>query len=190
MTVNRKLYPPRSIWQVMRLERLELAGYKCELCGLPDASEFYNANKPHPFYEQGTPYRVYLQFAHKSQYQTWNREADGVMLCPRCHGKFDLQFRRIHAVRYPSSVGLVAVWVWYQGERCYAAESRYFDDLLHVIASFQEGWQFEVCAEMLMRVAGVGIYRKEADGVTVLQEDGVCESFGLFLQDVLSGVVS
>ena len=190
MTVNRKVYPPRTIWDAMRRERLELVGYTCEVCGLPDASEFYNANKPHPFYAQGTPYRMYLQFAHKSQYQTWNRQADGVMLCPPCHGKFDMQFRRKRSVRYPSSVGLVAVWVWYQGERCYAAESRYFDDLLQVIASFEDGWQFEVCAEMLMRLAGVGRYRKETNGVTVLQEDGVCESFGVFLQEVLSGVVS
>ena len=69
------------------------------------------------------------------------------------------------------------------------AFAQHFDDLLEVIASFQEGWRFEVCAEMLMRVAGVGLYRKEADGVTVLQEDGVCESFGIFLEEVLSGVV-
>ena len=189
MTVNRKLYPPKTVWDVMRRERLEQVGYTCEMCGLPDASEFYNPGKPHPFYTQGTPYRMYLQFAHKSQYQTWNRQADGVMLCPPCHGKFDMQFRRKRSVRYPSSVGLVAVWVWYQGEKCYAAESRYFDDLFQVIASFADGWQFEVCAEVLMRVAGVGLYRKQANGVEVLQEDGACESFGRFLQEVLSGVV-
>ena len=189
MSVNRKLYPPKTIWQAMRRERLEQVGYRCEVCGLPDATEFHNPNNPHPFYPQGTPYRQYLQFAHKSQYQTWNRQADGVMLCPPCHGKFDIRFRRKRSVRYPSSVGQVEVWVWYQGEKCYAAQSRYFDDLLEVIASFQEGWRFEVCAEVLMRVAGVGVYCKQADGVIVLQEDGVCESFGVFLHEVLSGVV-
>jgi hypothetical protein len=189
MTVNRKLYPPRRIWDVMRRERLEQVGYKCELCGLPDASEFYNANKPHPFYPQGTPYRVYLQFAHKSQYQTWNRKADGVMLCPPCHGKFDLRFRRKQSLRYPSSVGLVEVWVWYQGEKCLAAESRSFDDLFEVIASFEESWCFEVCAFVLMRFAGMGVYRKEANGVEVLQEEGACEAFGVVLHEKLSGVV-
>lgn len=189
MTVNRKLYPSKTVWEAMRRERLEQVGYRCELCGLPDATECYNASKPHPFYRQGTPYRLYLQFAHKRQYETWNREADGVMLCPSCHGKFDTRFRRKRSVRYPSSVGLVVVWVWYRGERCLAAESRYFDDLFEVIASFAAGWRFEVCAEVLMRVAGVGRYQKEADGVTILQEEGVCESFGLFLQDILSGEV-
>ena len=186
---NSQFYPPKSVWDVMRRERLEQVGYKCEECGLPDACEFYNPNKPHPFYQQGTPYRMYLQLAHKRQYETWNRQAQTVVLCPSCHGRFDMQFRRKRSVRYPSSVGVVVVWVWYQGERCLAAESRYFDDLFEVIASFGEGWQFEVCAEVLMRLVGVGRYRKEASGVSVLQEEGACESFGLFLQEVLTGVV-
>src|SRR5712691_3513367 len=190
MTVNRKLYPPKTIWEAMRRERLEQVGYVCELCGVPDAMEFHNSHKPHPFYEQGTPYRQYLQLAHKRQYETWNRQANTLVLCPPCHGRFDVQFRRKRSVRYPSSVGLVVVWVWYQGERCLAAESRYFDDLLEVIASFGEGWQFEVCAEVLMHLVGVGRYRKQAAGVVVLQEEGACESFGQFLQEVLSGVVA
>ena len=189
MTVNRKLYPPKTIWDAMRRERLEQVGYKCEMCGLPDASEFYNANKPHPFYEQGTPYRMYLQFAHKSQYQTWNRQADGVMLCPPCHGKLDALLRRKRSTRYPSSVGLVEVWVWYQGEKCLAAESRYFDEVFEVIGSFEVGWRFEVCAMVLMRFAGLGVYCKQVEGVEVLQEVGVCESFGVVLQEILSGVV-
>ncbi len=76
MTVNRRRYPPRSIWAVKRQEALERVSYRCELCGLPDATEFFNERKPHPFHEAGTPYRMYLQLAHKQQYETWNREAD------------------------------------------------------------------------------------------------------------------
>ena len=189
MTVNRRVYPPRTIWDAMRRERLAQVGYTCELCGLPDATEFHNPNKPHPFYPQGTPYRMYLQFAHKSQYQTWNRQADGIMLCPPCHGKFDLQFRRKQSTRYPSAVGLVEVWVWYQGERCLAAVARSFEEVVEVIDSFEDGWCFEVCAMALLRFAGMGQYRKQPAGVEVLQEQGVCESFGLVLQEALSGVV-
>ncbi len=55
MRVNRKLYPPKTIWQAMRRERLEQVGYQCELCGLPDATEFHNPNNPHPFYRKGRP---------------------------------------------------------------------------------------------------------------------------------------
>src|SRR5690349_14468518 len=64
MTVDRRLYPPRTVWQAMRLERLQQVGYVCETCGVPDAMQLFNANRPHPFYEQGTPYRQYLQLAH------------------------------------------------------------------------------------------------------------------------------
>ena len=67
MSVMRKLYPPRSVWSVMRQEALERAGFCCEVCGLPDAMEFFNAKKPHRHYAQGTPYRMYLQLAHKNQ---------------------------------------------------------------------------------------------------------------------------
>jgi hypothetical protein len=189
MTVNRRVYPPRKLWQAMRQERLEQVGYQCEMCGLPDATEFHNPNRPHPFYPQGMPYRQYLQLAHKREYETWNRQADMAVLCPPCHGKFDLRFRRKRSVRYPSSVGVVEVWVWYQGEKCLAAESSHFDEVVEVIGTFGDGWRFEVCAFMLMRFAGHGLYSKEAEGVTVLQEGGVCEAFGVFLQEVLSGVV-
>ena len=189
MSVNRKLYPPKTIWQAMRRERLEQVGYVCEQCGVPDAIELRNPNNPHPFYEGGTPYRQYLQLAHKRHYEKWNRKADCAVLCPPCHGKLDAPLRRKRSVRYPSSVGLVEVWVWYQGDRCLAAESRYFDDLLEVIGSFEDGWRFEVCAMVLMRFAGRGVYCKQADGVEVLQEAGVCESFGVVLQEILSGVV-
>jgi hypothetical protein len=188
MTVNRKVYPPRSIWQVMRQEALERAGYRCELCGLPDASEFYNADKPHPFHREGTPYRMYLQLAHKHQYETWNRDAETLVLCPPCHGKFDAQFRRKKAVKRYAPVGLVMVWVWYKGERCLAAEARYFDDLFHVVSSFAVGFLFEVQAEIVMRIVEYGRYRKVEQGIVTLHEEGACEAFGSFLQETFDGV--
>jgi hypothetical protein len=189
MTVNRRLYPPKTIWQAMRLERLQQVGYVCEMCGVPDAVELFNADRPHPFYAAGTPYRQYLQLAHKRQYEKWNRSADCAVLCPSCHAKLDAPLRRKRSTRYPSSVGLVEVWVWYQGEKLLAAVSRYFDEVFEVIGSFEEGWCFEVCAMVLLRFAGLGQYRKQADGVEVLHEQGVCESFGLLVQEVLSGVI-
>lgn len=189
MTVNRKLYPPRTIWQAMREERMKQVGYQCEFCGLPDASEFFNANKPHPFYPKGTPYRMYLQLAHKRQYETWNREAETLVLCPPCHGTFGLQNRRKRSTRYPSVIGLIVVWVWYRGEKCLAAEARHFDDLLEVIMSFADGQRFELEAEMLKHVVGKGRYCKAEGSVVVLRESGACANFGVLLQDILSGVV-
>ena len=188
MTINRRLYPPRSLWAVMRQEALERVGYRCELCGLPDASEFFNERKPHPFHEAGTPYRVYLQLAHKHQYETWNREADTLVLCPPCHGKFDARFHRRKGVKRSAPVGLVVVWVWYKGERCLAAESRFFDDLFEVVASFAPGLRFEIEAEVLMQGVGRGHYHKDESGVVVLHEDGACVSLGSLMQDVLTEV--
>ena len=189
MAANRKLYPPKSVWDVMRKERLEVVGHRCELCGMPDASEFFNEQKPHPFYAQGTPYRMYLQLAHKRQYESWNREADTMALCPGCHARFDADHRRKRSAHRNAPVGVVVVWVDYKGQRCLAAEARYVNDVFEVIASFAPGTPFEVVSEMLMREVGRGRYRREEEGVTVLREKGACVSFGELLQEVLLGVV-
>src|SRR2546421_6744583 len=176
MTVNRRLYPPKSVWSVMRQEALERAGYQCEFCGLPDAVECFNPDKPHPFYEEGTPYRMYLQLAHKKQYETWNREADTVVLCPPCHGRFDGQFRRKKEVKRSAPVGLVVVWVWYKGQRCLAAEARFFDDLFEVIASLAAGMQFEGAARIFMWRGWGGGYLRGDGGGRGVWEVGACKS--------------
>src|SRR5579875_447274 len=161
---NHKVYPPRSIWQVMREEALARVGYRCELCGLPDASLSFNEHKPHPFYPQGKPYHLYLQLAHKQQYQSKK------------------------GVKRNAPVGLVVLWVWYKGQRCLAAEVRFFDDVFHTVAAFSTGFLFEVEAEMLTCVVGRGRYRRSDTGVEVLRESGACKSFGTLLQEVLQGV--
>ena len=133
------------------------------MCGLPDATEFFNERKPHPFHAAGTPYRMYLQLAHKQQYETWNREADTLVLCPPCHGKFDARFQRKKGVKRFAPVGLVVLWVWYKGEKCLAAQARVFDDLFEVIASFAAGLEFEVKLRYsCMMWAWVAIARKRA----------------------------
>ncbi len=185
---NRKLYP--ATWNsVMRAEALERAGYRCEECGLVDATERFNPRKPHPFYPEGTPSRVYLQLAHKQQYQTWRWDAEIRVVCPSCHQRYDWLVQRKPSSKRGAPVGLVVVWVYCQKQRLLAAEVRRFDDLFEVIASFAVGMQFEVCPEVLMHSAGLGRYRKEEDGVTVLREKGVCVSFGDFLNHVFQGVV-
>lgn len=185
---NHKAYPPRSIWQVMREEALERVGYRCEGCGLPDASLAFNERRPHPFYAQGTPYHLYLQLAHKQQYQTWNREAETLVLCPSCHRKFDSQHQRKKTVKRNMPVGLVVLWVWYKGERCLAAEARFLDDVFQTVAAFSTGLLFELEAEILTALVGRGRYRRTETGVEVVRETGACRAFGVVLQDVLSGV--
>lgn len=185
---NHKAYPPRSIWQVMREEALVRAGHCCEMCGLPDASLAFNESRPHPFYPQGTPYHLYLQLAHQQQYQTWNRDAETLILCPSCHRKFDAQHPRKKAVKRNAPIGLVVLWVWYKGERCLAAEARFYDDLFQSVAAFSTGFLFEIEAELLTCVVGRGRYRRVAGGVEVVRESGVCRSFGSLLHETLQGV--
>lgn len=182
MTINRKLYPPK--WrEVMRKEALERAGYCCEDCGLPDGTMRINREVEHPFFPEGKPSHIWLQLSHKREYVTWDREAETAVLCPSCHGKFDKTHRRRHLSGYVP-VGQVIVWVHYKGQRCLAAEAKAFDDLFGTIAAFSEGMQFELEAEVLRQVAGVGHYRKELGGVTVLHEEGACITFGMFLDQV------
>lgn len=185
-----RLYPPKSYWNKKRLERLEQVGYKCEKCGRPDAEEHFNPNKPHPFYEQGTPSRSYLQLAHKRQYEKWNIAADCILVCFWCHSDMDKELRKKASSNSSTPVGVVQVWVYYQGSRYLAAESRRFDDLFEVVASFEEGMKFELCPEILMAVAGRGLYRRTLEGIEVVKETGVCRSFSAYLHEVLTGVLA
>jgi hypothetical protein len=190
LVMKRRLYPPKSFWAVKRRERLEIVGYVCERCGAPDAEERFNPKKPHPFNAQGTPFRSYLQLAHKSHYERWNLSAECVVVCARCHGEMDSELRRKSASFNYAPVGLVLVWVYYHGGRYLAAEARRFDDLFEVVGSFEEGMKFELCPEIMMAVAGKGLYRRTSEGIEVLREQGVCRSFSAYLHEVLTGVLA
>ena len=185
MPYYRKFYPPA--WDKMRDEALARAEYKCEFCGLLNGTEVVNTRKSHPLYPEGKPGRMWLQLAHKEQYQTWDAEAETMMLCPRCHRLYDRQYRRKGTEKQFTPVGLVVVWVRHKRARALALEAWSFDELLRVVASFAPGTEFELQSEMLMRVAGHGRYRREECGITVLREQGVCLTFGRFLQDVFTG---
>src|SRR5690348_16363670 len=79
-----ELYPPE--WRAMRREKLAQANYRCEACGVEHLAVRQNTRT-------GTPYLVYLSIAHKQQYETWKKEAETMVLCQRCHRRYDRQFR-------------------------------------------------------------------------------------------------
>jgi hypothetical protein len=110
-------------------------------------------------------------------------------LCPACHRKYDQRFRRKRSAKRFEPVGLVGVFVSDRGRRVLAAEVVSFAELLEVVASFDEGVCFELQPTVLMCRVGVGCYCKEVGGVSVLREEGACDRFGVFLQEVLQGVV-
>lgn len=182
MKARRKYYPPE--WDEMRLEALERAGYCCEDCGVQDCSVVINPNKVHPLYPEGQPHMVHLSLAHKREYETWNRDAETVVLCPGCHGRFDAHNRRKDAGKERVPIGFVTVRVLHRGRWALAATSWSYNELYRVVSAFTVGTKFEVSFEIAMQSVGLGCYLKEASGVSVIREKGVGREFGLVLAGI------
>jgi hypothetical protein len=187
MKSRRKFYPPE--WDSeMRVQALERVGYRCEDCGVQDCTVMVNPYKKHPLYPEGQPYMVHLSLAHKSEYQTWNRDAETVVLCPSCHGRFDGKNRRKDRGKRGSPIGWVAVKVLHRGRWVPAAVLWSYNELYRVVSALSAGTKFELTFEMAMQSIGSGCYYKEALGVSVVRERGVGREFSLLLTGIPSYV--
>ncbi|GHO62326.1 hypothetical protein KSC_012180 [Ktedonobacter sp. SOSP1-52] len=162
-----RLYPAE--WRALRRQKLEAAGYRCEACGVLDRSVMKSART-------GEDYMVYLSIAHKKQYQTWLREAETMVLCQRCHRRYDRQFRRKGGARTYTPISRIDVYVQEGGRSVLAGEARTYDDLRDLVAAMPEHTSFEVHMVMHMAIVGNGLYVKEEQGgiVKVLAEYGAC----------------
>ncbi len=159
------LYPPE--WRAMRQAKLEQVGYRCESCGVPHQSLRENT-------KTGAPYVVYLSIAHKKQYETWKHDADTMVLCQRCHRRYDRQFRRKAGRRYHSPLGYARVYVQQGTQLSLAGMARTYDDLSDLVATFPDGLFFKIQFLMNLVLVGDGSYVKDAEGVLVQSEDGAC----------------
>ncbi len=185
MKVRRKYYPPD--WDTeMRVEALERADYCCEDCGVQDCSVAVNPNKKHPLFPDGQPHMVHLSVAHKNEYQTWNRDAETLVLCPGCHGRFDSHNRRKDAGKERVPIGFVTVKVFHRGRWALAATPWSYNELYRVVSALEVGTEFEMAFEIAMQSVGLGRYRKGPLGVVALREKGVGRDFSL----VLAGIPS
>ncbi len=101
MPFESELYPPE--WRATRQAKLKAANYRCEECNVRDRTIQLNRNQE--------PYIVYLSIAHKKQYQTWMRNAETMVLCQRCHRRYDRQFRRKTGARTHAPIGCIKVFV-------------------------------------------------------------------------------
>src|SRR2546421_5950834 len=95
-------YPPR--WRELRRIKLQQAGHCCQECGVKHLSIRQNS-------KTGENYLVYLSIAHKKQYQTWMKDAETMVLCQRCHRRYDRQFRRKGKARRFIPIGYAKVVV-------------------------------------------------------------------------------
>jgi hypothetical protein len=166
------LYP--SEWRATRRARLAQAQYCCEECGVPHRSLRQNT-------KTGEDYLVYLSIAHRKQYETWKKDAETMVLCQRCHRRYDRRFRRKAGRRYLSPVGYASLYV--QDGRHPAAAlvgmARHFDELRDMVAALPDATTFDIQLVMNGAIVGNGHYYKDMDGVSVLQEFGACQGLPL-----------
>src|SRR5437660_607546 len=159
MMFEAEFYPPQ--WQAMRRDKLAHANYCCEECGVKHLSIRQNTRT-------GADYIVYLSIAHRQQYQTWRRDADTMVLCQRCHRRYDRQFRRKGGLRSFTPVGYAALSVD-EGKpflTC-VGHARTWDDLRGMVAALPDDTPFEVQLVINTAIVGNGQYHKDADGITI-----------------------
>src|SRR5437763_5795084 len=94
------LYPPQ--WRAIRRAKLEQVDFRCEECGIQHRSLRQNT-------KTGENYIVYLSIAHKQQYETWKKDAETMVLCQRCHRRYDRRFKRKAGRRYLTPVGYASL---------------------------------------------------------------------------------
>lgn len=173
-------------WNRLRKERIAAANKRCEACDVADRSVRDNAD--------GEPYMVYLSIAHRDQYQTWRHDAETMVLCQRCHRRYDRQFRRKAGARDLHPIGAASLYVDYQGRRILAGVTRTVEHLRAMIDALPSGSRIEVQIEALTAVVGNAHYRKpdvydtEGGGavplLTILAEHGACQGLATLLHIV------
>ena len=172
MPFDLSLYPPD--WKPRRLERLAQANNCCENCGVRQGDFRENTRN-------GDLYKVYLSIAHKNQYETWKEDAETMVLCQRCHRRFDRQFRRKAGTRYNTPIGYASVYIEHRGRKVLVHMSRTFDELRDVLAALPCPASIEIHLIVLLAVVGNGHYQKETDStLTLISEYGACA--GLYPQ--------
>ncbi|HEU5380504.1 MAG TPA: hypothetical protein VFV38_34200 [Ktedonobacteraceae bacterium] len=186
MKTRRDYYPLE--WDEMRAEAFARVGYCCEECGVQDCAVVVNPNKKHPLFPDGQPYMVHLNLAHKREYETWNREAETLVLCNACHGRFDARNRRKDKGKKNTPIGFVSVRVLHRGRWVSAAALWSYNELYRAVSALPVGTKFELSFEMAMQSVGLGCYLKQGEGVEVVREKGVGRQFGLVLAGIPSYV--
>lgn len=163
-----EMYPPR--WRELRRVKLAQVGYCCEECGVAHLSLRQNV-------KTGEDYLVYLSIAHKKQYQTWLKEAETMVLCQRCHRRYDRQFRRKGKARTSTPVGFAKVYVQDGNQEVVAGVPTTYTDLRDLVDALPDGTPFAVHLVMNMAIVGNGSYRKCGDAVEIVSEYGACVGF-------------
>ena len=167
MPFESELYPPE--WHATRRAKLKAANYCCEECGVKDRTIQHNTR-------DGQPYLVYLSIAHKQQYQTWMRDAETMVLCQRCHRRYDRQFVRKGGTRTYTPIGYIKVFVALErGREVLAGMAKTYDELRAMVAAFPDRTDFTCLSVINLAVVGNGSYTKQDETtITLHSEHGAC----------------
>src|SRR2546421_9903594 len=92
-------------WSKTRKEALERAHYRCELCHVKQGARRRNV-------KDDKPYIVYLSVCHRLFYETWKQDADTIVLCQRCHNRFDSLFRRRYKFSQQTPIGYAELYIY------------------------------------------------------------------------------
>ncbi len=167
MPFESEFYPAE--WRATRRAKLQAADYSCQECGVKDRTVQHNTRT-------GEPYLVYLSIAHKKQYQTWMKDAETMVLCQRCHRRYDRQFARKGGTRTYTPIGYVKVFVQLdRGREVLAGEVKTYDELRAMVAAFPADTDFTCLSVINLAVVGNGSYTKQDDmTITLHSEHGAC----------------
>lgn len=155
-------------WRASRQEKIKQAGGRCQSCGVDDRSIRENV-------KDKSPYIVYLSIAHKNQYETWKEDAETMVLCQRCHRRYDRQFRRRSGPRHNTPVGYASIYTEHRGRKVLVEMTRTLDELRDVVAALPPGSSIEIQLIIILAVVGNGHYVKQEDGsLSMLAEYGAC----------------
>jgi len=125
------------------------------------------------------PYYVYLSVCHRVFYETWKQDADTIVLCQRCHNRFDKLFRRRYKQSQQTPIGYAKMYISDNGKSVLYAECRTYTDLLVYIDSLLPGREFEIHLEINLSIVGNGFYERTETGTRKIHEYGACEGLQL-----------
>ena len=99
-----------------------------------------------------------------------------MVLCQRCHRRYDRQFRRKTGARTHAPIGCIKVFVLQEdGGEVLAEYARTYDELRRVVSSLPDDTDFTCLAEINGAVVGNGAYTKiNNDKIILHNEYGAC----------------
>ena len=166
MAFRPEIYPEG--WSEIVREALARANGKCGLC--PARRGDFRRNL-----KTDEEYIVYLSVCHKLFYHTWKHDAETLVLCQRCHNRFDAKFRKRIKIGAETPIGVARLYIP-QGDRWYLVSmSRVYVELMRYIDIFTPGQAFKVHLSINSKVVGTGYYVRTSEGVDIVKEDAVAE---------------